>query len=114
MLLQGDGEIAGNALETSLDVVFTVKVIKNDILQLTTPRVEDSTYIMSVGTAGKLDDALKTATVDLMNWLRKEYNLSIQETTQLLSTSIEYRIAEIADPDVIVVARVKKAIFENP
>lgn len=110
---QGDGEIAGNALETSLDVVFTVKVIKNDILRLSTPRVEDSTYIMSVGTAGKLDDALKTATVDLMDWLRKEYNLSIQETTQLLSTSIEYRIAEIADPDVIVVARVKKEFLKT-
>ncbi len=35
--VQGDGEIAGNALETSLDISFTVKVIKKDLLQLTSP-----------------------------------------------------------------------------
>ena len=110
---QGDGEIAGNALETSLDVVFTVKVIKKEFLQLTTPRVEDSTYIMSVGTAEKLDDALKIATADLMEWLQKDYRLSIQEATQVLSTSIEYRIAEIADPNVIVVARIKKELLKT-
>ena len=110
---QGDGEIAGNALETSLDVVFTVKVIKKDFLQLTTPRVDDSTYIMSVGTAEKLDDALKTATADLLEWLRKDYRLSIQEATQVLSTSIEYRIAEIADPNVIVVAMIKKELLKT-
>ncbi len=110
---QGDGEIAGNALETSLDVVFTVKVIKKEFLQLTAPRVEDSTYIMSVGTAQKLDDALKTATADLILWLQKDYQLSIPEATQVLSTSIEYRIAEIADPDVIVVARIKKELLKT-
>ena len=111
--LQGDGEIAGNALETSLDVVFTVKVIKKGIFKISTPRVEDSTYFMSVGTAERLDDALKTATVDLTQWLQIKYHLSIQELTQVLSTSIEYRIAEIADPDVIVVARIKKTILKS-
>jgi amidase len=110
---QGDGEIAGNALETSLDIVFTVKVIKKEFLHLTTPRVEDSTYIMSVGTAEKLDDAIKTATADLITWMQKDYRLSIPEATQVLSTSIEYRIAEIADPDVIVIARIKKELLKT-
>jgi acetamidase/formamidase len=111
--LQGDGEIAGNALETSLDVVFTIQVIKKDFIHFSTPRVEDSTYLMSVGTAEKLDDALKNATEDLMEWLRNKYQLSIQEATQVLSTSIEYRIAEIADPNVIVVARIKKSVLKT-
>jgi hypothetical protein len=44
-------------LETSLDVSFTVKVIKKDLLQLTSPRIEDSAYIMALGVAKKLDDA---------------------------------------------------------
>jgi acetamidase/formamidase len=111
--LQGDGEIAGNALETSLDVTFTVQVIKKDFIQLNAPRVEDSSYLMSVGTAGKLDDAIKIATVDLKDWLQKKYHFSLQEATQVLSTSIEYRIAEIADPEVIVVARIKKSDLVN-
>ncbi len=110
---QGDGEIAGNALETSLDVVFTIKVIKSELLQLSTPRVEDSLYIMSVGIAEKLDNALKMATADLLVWLQKDFQLSIAEGTQVLSTGIEYRIAEIADPEVIVVAKIKKDLLKT-
>jgi acetamidase/formamidase len=111
--LQGDGEIAGNALETSLDVVFTVQVIRKDFIRLSTPRVEDSSYFISVGTAEKLDEALKMATADLKDWLQKKYNLSLAEATQVLSTSIEYRIAEVADPNVIVVARIKKSVLKT-
>ncbi len=111
--VQGDGEIAGNALETSLDIVFTVKVIKKDLLQLTTPRVEDSLFIMSVGTGEKLENALKIASADLLVWLQKDYHLSLEEATQVMSTTIEYRIAEIADPEVIVVAKIKKEILKQ-
>ena len=111
--LQGDGEIAGNALETSLNVEFSVSVIKKDIMQLTTPRVEDSIYIMTMGSASKLEDALKIATADLLLWIQKDYQLSIQEATQVMSTTIEYSIAEIADPEVIVVAKIKKEMLKQ-
>lgn len=109
---QGDGEIAGNALETSLNVVFTIKVIKSR-LQLSIPRVEDSSCIMSLGIAEKLDDALKMATADLLAWLQQDFQLSMEEGTQILSTGIEYRIAEIADPHVIVVAKIKKDLLKT-
>jgi acetamidase/formamidase len=45
--------------------------------------------------------------------LKKNYQLSNQEATQVLSTSIEYRIAEIADPEVIVVARIRKDLVKT-
>ena len=108
---QGDGEIAGNALETSLNVEFTVKLIKKEQLQLSIPRIEDSVYIMSVGSSETLDNALKTATADLLVWLRNDYQITLEEATQVMSTSIEYTIAEIADPEVIVVAKIKKKLL---
>jgi len=111
--VQGDGEIAGNALETSLDVSFTVKVVKKDRLQLTSPRIEDSAYIMALGVAKKLDDALKIATTDLLQWLQHDYNLTLQETTQVMSTTIEYNIPEVADPKVEVVAKIRKDVFRR-
>jgi len=109
--LQGDGEIAGNALETSLNVEFTVRVIKKDVLSLNYPRVEDSTYIMATGFDKSLDEALKMATTGLLEWLQQDYHLSLQEATQVMSTSIEYTIAEIADPQVEVVAKIKKEVL---
>jgi len=111
--LQGDGEIAGNALETSMDVTFTVKVIKNDSMKLTYPIIEDHVYMMAIGLNKSLDKALKIATGGLLDWLQAEYHLSLQEATQVMSTSIEYTIAEIADRDVEIVAKIKKEILKG-
>ncbi len=111
--LQGDGELAGNALETSLEVEFTVKVIRNDTAKFLFPRVEDSTYIMTIGIDNSLDGALKNATSGLLEWLQNDYHLNLVEATQVISTSIEYNIAEIADPNVEIVAKIKKEILKG-
>jgi len=111
--IQGDGEIAGNALETSLDVEFSIKLIKSDVLQIKYPKVEDSVYIMSIGPGKTLDKAIKIATSGLLEWLQQDYHITVQEATQVMSTAIEYTIAEIADPQVIVVAKIKKEILKG-
>jgi amidase len=68
---------------------------------------------MAIGIEKSLDDALKIATSGLLDWLQKDYNLSLQEATQVMSTSIEYTIAEIADPKVEVVAKIKKEVLKG-
>jgi amidase len=94
-------------------VEFTVKLIKNNPLNLTYPRVEDSLYIMAAGLGKTLDNALKIATSGLLDWLQMDYRLSLEEATQVMSTSIEYTIAEIADPGVEVVAKIKKEMLKG-
>jgi amidase len=111
--VQGDGELTGSALETSMDFAFTVDVIQKEKMQLDFPRIEDSTYIMAVGLDKDLDKALKFATKNLLDWLQEDYKLSLQEATQVIGTSIEYRIAEIADPKVEVVAMIRKDILKG-
>jgi acetamidase/formamidase len=112
--LQGDGEIAGNALETSMNVTFSIKLIKKDsTLTLQYPRVEDNDYLMALGTAKETPDALKNASKNLLDWLQKDYHLSLQEATQVMSTTIEYSIGEIADPEVVVVAKIKKNALDQ-
>ncbi len=54
--LQGDGELNGNALETSMDVEFTVDVIAGK--RPPGPRLETADEVMSMGMSGSLDDAL--------------------------------------------------------
>ena len=109
--LQGDGELAGNALETSMDVTFTVQLIKNASANLSCPRVEDAVYIMAVGLDKHLDMALKAATKGLLDWLQQDYHLSLQQATQVMSTTVEYNIAEIADRETAIVAKIKKQIL---
>ena len=111
--VQGDGELTGDALETSMDIGFVVRLLKNSELELDFPKVEDSTHIMSIGLDESLDVALKIATAGLVKWLQKDYQLSLKEATQVIGTSIEYKIAEIADPKVEVVAMIKKSTLKG-
>jgi len=110
---QGDGEINLAALETTMKIAFTVQVIKNPKAKLDFPRIEDETYFMTVGLDFTLDNALKIATKGLLDWLQQDYQLSLQEATQVIGSSIEYRIPEIADPKVEVVAMIKKTILKR-
>lgn len=103
---QGDGELNGNALETSLDVEFSVDVIAGH--QVPGPRVESSTHIMAMGLAGSLDDAFRGATANMAAWLAEDYKLTPAETAELVGSAAEYRISEVADRNAGVVLKINK------
>ena len=75
------------------------------------PRVENAESLMSIGLAGSLDDAFAEATSDLASWLQEDYQLTGSETAILLGAAIEYQIAEVADRNAGVVARIKKSLI---
>lgn len=110
---QGDGELNWMALETSLDYAFTTKLIKKSDLSIAYPRVEDGEYIMTVGMEYTLDNALKIATNGMLTWLQERYDLTLEEATQVMGSSIEYKIAEIVDPKVEVVAMIQKRVLNK-
>ena len=105
---QGDGELTGNALETSLDVEFTVELISGRATG--GPRAENDEYLMSSGIGNSLGEALQLATTQLVNWLQTEYKLAPNEAAVVLGTSMRYDIAEIVDPLVHVVAKIRKDV----
>jgi len=107
--LQGDGELNGNALETSMDIEFTVDVLREK--HIGTPRAENSDYLMTIALSGSLDGAFREATSELAAWLEEEHKLSSSDVAVVLGTSIQYNIAEVADRNVGVVAKVPKRIL---
>jgi len=109
--VQGDGELNGDALETSMNFEFTVRVIKNGGAELTHPRAEDKNYVMAFGIEKNLDRALKSATQNLLHWLQKDYQLTYIEATQIIGTSVEYVIPKIAGKKVEMVAMLSKEIL---
>jgi acetamidase/formamidase len=102
---QGDGELNGNALETSMEVEFTVDVIPGK--HINSPRVENAASIMAMG-LGSVDDALKGATGNMASWLEDEYKLTPSETAQVLGTATHYTISEVADRNAGVVLKLDK------
>jgi amidase len=104
--LQGDGELNGNALETSLDVEFSVEVLREK--RIAGPRVENPDALMAMGLSGSLDDAFRQAGSALADWIQQDYKLTGKETAILLGAVIEYQISEVADRNVGVVAKMRK------
>jgi acetamidase/formamidase len=107
----GDGELTGGALETSLDVEFTVDLIRNSVIPA--PRLENADYVMSVGVAGSLQEALQAATSQLASWLKSTYKLNDSEIAVLLGTVLKYDITELVDPQYDVVAKVPKSALKG-
>jgi amidase len=103
---QGDGELNGNALETSMDVEVSVDFLPRK--RISTPRVESATHIMTVGLDGSLDDAFRTATAAMAQWLGDDYKLTASEIAQVLGTSAEYKVGEVADRNAGIVLKLSK------
>ncbi|HZP04544.1 MAG TPA: acetamidase/formamidase family protein [Terracidiphilus sp.] len=104
---QGDGELNGNALETSMDVEVTVDVIPNK--RIGDPRVETAADIITMGLDGSLDDAFKEATSDMASWLEEDYKLTPSEIAQVLGTAAEYHVSEVADRNAGMVLKISKS-----
>lgn len=107
--LQGDGEITGQGLETSLDVTLTVELIKGR--SLGQPWSEDAEFVMVSGVDNTLDEALKMATSGLARWIKERYGLDDSEIASVLGASVAYDIAEVVDPRPHVVARLPKKVL---
>jgi amidase len=107
--LQGDGETSQYALETSIDVEFSVDVIKGKAINL--PRVESPAQIIVLGQGGSLDDALKAASTGMVQWLRDDYGLTISQAAQVMGSAIRYSVPNLAGRSVGVSASIDKAIL---
>ena len=105
--LQGDGEMNGNALETSMDVEVTVDVIPNTHLR--NRRIETPDAIIAMGLQGSLDDAFKEATANMAQWLTEDYKLTPSEVAQFIGVASEYHISEAADRNAGIVLKIAKA-----
>ncbi len=103
---QGDGELTGNALETSMDVTFTVDLISGK--HIPGPRVESATHIIAMGLDGSLDGAFRDATSNMADWLMNDYKLTPSEVAQVLGSAAEYKVSEVADRNAGMVLKISK------
>jgi len=105
--LQADGEPTGTGIETSMDVEFTVELRKK--AGLTGPRVETAAEIISVGSqpefASALDNGLKAATTDMVEWLTKDFGMEPWAAHLLIGYQGRYDVVTVAGSMALCVAK---------
>ena len=108
---QGDGELNGDALETSMDVEFSVSLIPDGAPLAAAehgPRFENAAWLMASGISTSLNLALQKATTALARWVKQEYALNDTEVALVLGTGIRYDTAAVAGDQMHVVAKIDK------
>ena len=103
---QGEGEVNGTGLETSMDVILEIDLIKGKTIDW--PRLEDDRFIMVAGSARPLIDAFRLAHVELIEWLETEYGFGRWDAYMLTGQLAESTVANIVDPIYTVVAKFPK------
>ena len=109
---QGDGEVVGSAIETSLDVEFSVDLIKGK--KINWPRLENQDFIMVLGSSRAINEALQHATTELMRWLMESYGFDERGASVLLGQGMEYEISNVVDPEFTIVAKMRKRYLGPP
>jgi acetamidase/formamidase len=93
---QGDGEISGTAIEMPAEVKVKVDLLDNEPINW--PRIETKSEVMFVATtsAGRsLEDAIRTAFIELTIWMEEEYGLNRYEGLMLCSQVGKLRVGNL-------------------
>lgn len=109
---QGHGELVGSGIEISMDVEFTVQLLKGQTIAW--PRLDNDEFLMVLGSARPLLQALQHATTELQGWLMTDYGFDERTSSLLMGQVVEYEIANVVDPNFTVVAKIKKAHLMQP
>ena len=107
--MQGDGEVTGTALETSLR--GTVQVTLRKGKRLTWPRAETPTHYIAMGLHVDLDEAAKLATREMIDFLVAEKKMSRDQAYILCSVAADLHVTQVVDGTKGVHAMLAKSMF---
>ena len=106
---QGDGELTGDALETSMDVEFSIELLRGKNIGF--PRAEDATFLMASGIGGSLDQAFRPRRRVSRNGSSRITNCRAAKSRSSWAQAVQYDIGEVVDGDLHVVARFPKKLL---
>jgi amidase len=89
-----------------MDVTLRVERLRQH--SISAPSVESSAHLMALGLGASLDDALRKATTNMVEWLMARHSLTIPEVSQVLGTSAEYTVSAIVGHNAGIVIKVRR------
>jgi acetamidase/formamidase len=107
--MQGDGEVTGTALETSLKATIEVHVQKGP--RLIWPRAETPTHFIAMGLDPDLDEATRLATREMVDFLVAVKGLSRDDAYMLVSLQGDLHVTQAVDATKGVHVTIAKSIF---
>jgi acetamidase/formamidase len=110
---QGEGETCGVAVETAMNTVIVVDLVKGHA-PTPWPRLENDTHVMSAGSARPLEDAFRIAQHDMVTWVADLCGLDPIDAYQLVTQAVESPLANVCDTNYTSVAKMPKRYLRKP
>jgi acetamidase/formamidase len=107
--VQGDGEVTGNAIETAN--TCTLQFFLHKGKTLTAPRAQTPTHYMSFGLDPDLDQAMKMAVVETIDFLKEKEGYDFIKGYALASVAVSFRVTQSVDKTLGVHGMIPKKIF---
>ncbi|MES1973466.1 MAG: acetamidase/formamidase family protein [Pseudomonadota bacterium] len=106
---QGDGEISGTAIEASLDVLFQI-ILRKDF-KFPSPLLETKDCWIVHGFGADLDQAMKSASLDMIHLLHEHQGLSKVDAYSLMSIAADFGVTQVVDGTQGIHCRIDRQIF---
>ncbi len=106
---QGDGEIAGTAIESSLDVLFQITLRRDFSFPSPLLETADSWIVHSFNE--DLNIAMRGAALDMLTWLTEHRRLSRDDAYSLMSVAADFSVTQVVDQRQGVHVRIPRGIF---
>jgi len=103
---QGEGETCGVAVETAMESIVVVELVKESPTPW--PRVESDDELMTTGSARPLEDAFRIAHAQMVHWVVDLTGLSVMDAYQLVAQTARTPVANVVDTNYTVVAKLAK------
>lgn len=108
---QGDGEVNMTAIETAIEEGILQFIVRKD-MKLERPMVETPTHWIATGYHKDLNEAVKIALRDAIEFISKTRGLTRDDAYALCSLAVDLRVTQIVDVNKGIHAMIPKAIFK--
>jgi acetamidase/formamidase len=110
--VQGDGEVNVTAIETAMKEAVLQFVVRKD-MKIERPMAETRTHWIAMGFHKDLNEAVKIALRDAIQFISKTKGLTPDDAYSLASLAVNLRVTQIVDTNKGIHAMIPKAIFKK-
>jgi acetamidase/formamidase len=109
---QGDGEVNVTAIESAMEEAVLQFIVRKDV-KLERPMAETATHWITMGFHKDLNEAVKIALRDAIQFIVKTKSLTPDDAYALSSMAVDLRVTQIVDGNKGIHAMIPKAIFKK-
>jgi acetamidase/formamidase len=109
---QGDGEVNVTAIETAMKEAVLQFIARKD-MKIERPMAETRTHWITMGFHKDLNEAVKIALRDAIQFISKTKGLTPDDAYSLASMTVDLRVTQIVDGNKGIHAMIPKAIFKK-